>query len=68
MPEIKREPIVSVDGDSITFDGDHTHSDILRYVINDLGPEDAEFLMRTLAEEDPIAAYAPLTLPEEGNS
>ncbi|WP_380778060.1 hypothetical protein [Sphingomonas sp. R86520] len=51
MAEIKREPIVRDDGDSVTFDADHTHSDILRYVIGDLGAEDAVFLMNLLAEE-----------------
>lgn len=52
MSEIKREPILGADGDSITFDADHTHSDICRYVISDLGPDEAEHMMKLLAKEE----------------
>ena len=51
MAEIKRDPIRGDDGDSVIFDAGHTHCDILRYVIADVGADDAEHMMNLLAKE-----------------
>lgn len=55
MGEIKREPIVSQNPETgnlyISFDEDHTHSDILRYLNKDLDWYEIEGLIDGMKEE-----------------
>ncbi len=56
MKEIKTPLIELAEGETFTADGDgarvitakHSHSDILRYVVADIGKSEAQFILETL--------------------
>lgn len=60
MTEIKKDPIVFEDllGREFTvFDQEHTHSDILRYVVDDTGYRDVRMILDVMEEEDANEVY-----------
>jgi hypothetical protein len=56
VKEIKTPLIELAEGETFTADGDgarvitakHSHSDILRYVVADIGKSEAQFILETL--------------------
>lgn len=51
MGEIKRKPLVTIDDDGeeiVSFDINHTHSDIVRYLMEDLTKEEILFLVKEM--------------------
>jgi hypothetical protein len=55
MSEIKQEPIRSLDenGDEVcTFNSSHTWSDVLRWVVSDIGKEEAILLLERMVDNE----------------
>lgn len=54
MAEIKRDPITFEDGEGnefIVFDQGHSHADIVRYVVEDVGSDEAHEILDIIDRE-----------------
>lgn len=55
MDDVKNLPIVFEDlhgREFVVFDEDHSHSDILRYVVLDIGYDDAHMILDIMEKEE----------------
>ena len=50
MAEIK-QPLIKLPGGAYFITENHTHSDILRFVVDDLGVDEAMFLLEQMKKE-----------------
>lgn len=54
MAEIKRKPITFMDNDGqefVVFDEKNSHADIIRYVVDDVGSEEAHQILDIIDKE-----------------